>query len=362
MIRRSAIRRTRSFLSRHPALTILLTTLICLVLLVLGTEFALRVTVGANDEQEALLELMRARAIRREDIQLENPPSFLTDEYGIWVANPQMPGINDDGYRSPPFDAKENGRPKIMMLGDSFTYGLTASNVANSFAGRVRGAGYRVYNLGIPGTGVGQYLAQARVYVPKLKPDVVAVILYPGDDFQIEPPVRPGLNRNHMSNYGLLPALTSAGEPIPYDDAVDSFIGFMSDDFSGRLIRFGLSTAIARFAMTNLLEDKGYLGDIPATRQQLLEIKAIATANGAKLLLFVLPVRETYLNSINDRTRVITELAELHPLAPGPYDEDSLYAPMPDPHFNDAGHARFATFIIDELGKAGFAGNDVRAP
>lgn len=356
-------RGTRRFFSRHPALTMLLTTLFFFAALTLTTELALRLIIGPNNEQEALFEIMRSRALNRSNTKLVTPPTFLTDALGIWVANPEMPGINPEGYRSPPFDEDCGNKARIMLLGDSFTYGLTASSMETSFAGRVRRAGYCIYNLGIPGTGIGQYLAQAQHYVPRLKPDVVAVVLYPGDDFQIEPPVRPGLNRNYVTNYGLLPALTSDGTPISFDDAADSFAGFTSDDFAGKFRRFCMATAIAKLALMLFTENNDFVGDIPKAREQLRAIAEIAKENNSKFMLFVLPVRKVYQNPTNDRAHVLSELAELSPLEPGPYDDEALFAPMPDPHYNDAGHARFAAYMMDELKKAGItAGNTSASP
>lgn len=99
---------------------------------------------------------------------------------------------NQDGFRSIPFRNYKSGKKKILLLGDSFTWGGCPSVISNSFADLLLTKGYAVYNTGITGTDPEQYRAVAKKYIPLLKPDVVIVNLYTGNDIaNFERPVIP---------------------------------------------------------------------------------------------------------------------------------------------------------------------------
>lgn len=89
---------------------------------------------------------------------------------------------NMDGYRSIPFRNYIKGKKKVLLLGDSFTWGGVASPLSNSFADLLLAMGYTIYNTGISGTDPEQYRAVAQKYIPLLKPDVVIVNLFTGND------------------------------------------------------------------------------------------------------------------------------------------------------------------------------------
>ena len=135
---------------------------------------------------------------RPNNLVLDN--SFRVQERGLFVANPLSEkhvglGVNSDGFRSPEFFNDVAIGPQkltVVILGDSFTWGASASPVIESFPDLLRKAGYRVHNLGIPGIGPRQYQRMADEYLPRLKPDVVVIALYLGNDFldgQWEPPL-----------------------------------------------------------------------------------------------------------------------------------------------------------------------------
>jgi lysophospholipase L1-like esterase len=165
------------------------------VVFFLVSMLVISIMVGA----EYVLRLLGYEYTRRpNDLVLET--SFRVQEQGLFVANPSSEthaglGVNSDGFRSPEFVTDlPSGSQKltVVLLGDSFTWGASASPISESFPDVLRRAGYRVHNLGIPGIGPRQYQRMADVYLPRLKPDVVVVALYLGNDFldgQWEPPL-----------------------------------------------------------------------------------------------------------------------------------------------------------------------------
>lgn len=142
----------------------------------------------------------------------DNPvykPRFVSDESGInhIVANSEMlmqgTVINAQGFRSG-FDytphiidsIRTKTKEKIVMLiGDSFVEGCCADNVQNSFPDIVnRDPGYCVLNFGVAGTDPLQYQLIAAKYARELKPDIIVVAFYFGNDiFTYERKATPGI-------------------------------------------------------------------------------------------------------------------------------------------------------------------------
>lgn len=90
--------------------------------------------------------------------------------------------INAEGFRSIAFKKYNTPATKVLLLGDSFTWGHSTTNKTNSFADELLAKGYVVYNTGITATDPAQYLAVAKKYIPKLRPDAVIVNFYMGND------------------------------------------------------------------------------------------------------------------------------------------------------------------------------------
>lgn len=91
--------------------------------------------------------------------------------------------FNSEGFRSIEFTAPKTSRKRILLVGDSFVYGMSAKPFYNSFYDILLSKGYLVYAAGIPGTDPAQYDAIARKYIPLLKPDMVIICFFSGNDF-----------------------------------------------------------------------------------------------------------------------------------------------------------------------------------
>ena len=84
------------------------------------------------------------------------------------------------------------------------------------------------------------------------------------------------------------------------------------------------------------------------TTENLRRIERAARVAGARFFLFVIPVNpelETHENSVEDNRQVFGELEALIP--PGLSADD--YAPLPQDHFNNAGHEKFAQFMLEHF-------------
>lgn len=102
--------------------------------------------------------------------------------------------LNGDGFRSlhqftnAAIDSiHAQGKKAIMLIGDSYTYGLNADS-GRSFAAMLENTGkYGVLNAGIPGTDIPQYKAVINEYIftKGLKPDKVIVCINGANDLLI---------------------------------------------------------------------------------------------------------------------------------------------------------------------------------
>lgn len=91
--------------------------------------------------------------------------------------------INQDGFRSVAFQPSISQVKKVLLIGDSFTYGFSADPITESFADHLlMQGGLLVYNTGITSTDPVQYLAILKAYMSILKPDIVVVSFYMGND------------------------------------------------------------------------------------------------------------------------------------------------------------------------------------
>ncbi len=126
------------------------------------------------------------------------------DPFDSLILNYVFTPINKEGFRSIEF-RKRSTKKRILFIGDSFTFGMTASNRLASFYDRRLARGYEVYNTGIIGADPPQYLAVAEKYIPLLKPDIVIINFYLGNDIQYyRQNFRPYQTYFYRSNAGAL--------------------------------------------------------------------------------------------------------------------------------------------------------------
>lgn len=102
-------------------------------------------------------------------LKKKDHPDEVEQAYIDYCSSP----VNSDGFRSIEFCNYNTGKVKVMLLGDSHTFGAEASNLTSSFSDELATEGYVVFNTGIVNTDPAQYLAVARKYVPRIKPDIV---------------------------------------------------------------------------------------------------------------------------------------------------------------------------------------------
>lgn len=121
---------------------------------------------------------------------------FKSDELGVISYDtschclPSGYMLNDQGYRSPVnftsnvLDSIRKEKKIILALGDSYTEGCCADPVGNSFIDLINenARHYFILNFGVGSTAPIHYKGILNKYVDLIKPDLVLVNLYLGND------------------------------------------------------------------------------------------------------------------------------------------------------------------------------------
>ena len=208
-----------NFFEQNPKKTITIILIIIIFALALSFEYFLR-TIGYMPECNYYQTV--------DKLIIQN--QFYTDHLGIFKANPNYKwgegeNVNKEGFRSPDFKKPLKNQKSILLLGDSFAWGVNAKPLTNCFADLLRNEGYEVYNTGIPGVGPTQYESIAKIYIPLLKPDYVIVAFFLGNDLLEKPhPMIPNHNLFHVTNAGWIDGFDEKGTPLSAEDAYKYYI------------------------------------------------------------------------------------------------------------------------------------------
>jgi len=297
----------------------------------------------------------------RESPQVAILPNFFTDNRGVFRAvSSSRAGaagpINASGFRGREFVFAESDRAKVFFLGDSFTWGASARPLGECFVDRLERMGYWTYNGGMPGTDPQQYALLAEIYVPRLKPDVVAVCLYLGNDLKnYALPLLPHRNLHYVTSIGFLRGYDDRGRYfVDGRQAVDYFRKLKCGCTENVLEDFLYKTVVGK-AVYGLFHLRSRIRPDPQRKwvvECLKRIERVCRDNGSRFLLFLIPHKDP------KRNKRLLRLVGAFPgvsyhYPPGLGRGD--YRPAPDNHFNNEGHGKFAAFILDVLEAEGFA-------
>lgn len=269
--------------------------------------------------------------------------------------------VNADGFRSIPFRNYRSGKKKVLLLGDSFTWGFSAKNLYSSFADNLLAKGYAVYNTGITATDPVQYQQIAKKYVPVLKPDVVVMNVYLNNDIQYyyRKPI-PYIPQLIPSNGGLLQT-SFEGITLSTPDSVYAVISNnvkipVENSWFHRLCSYTSTTTLiwrvlAKFHRVNEHSNKyNFIWDAavktrtvqPDVNERVRVVQKLCDENGAKLLVCVIP----YMNQVGLLTgpSAFKFLFDSIPYHLSPVSKKG-YQKGYDGHFNDEGHKEYAEFL-----------------
>jgi hypothetical protein len=297
---------------------------------------------------------------------------FTTDERGVFKANKPAwafvgdVSINNDGFRGPEFAPPDSGQTSVLILGDSFAWGIGAEPVSNSFPDLIRQHGHRVYNTGIPGVDPGQYRLIADLYTPRLKPDHVVVAFYVGNDLLTRLyPAIPNRKLIHETNAGWILGFDACDRPLTAQEAYDYYIG-TSEPLVGRLL---LTTSLGTAAWNLMM---GARSRVPAaatpgrcadgsqraadttapntaTFAALQHIKDLAAQYGSQFHLLVIPSHGGGCNpALKNFEPYRGAFDRLDPIYLDDIPEDLFYN-APNCHIRNEGHRFIADRILARL-------------
>jgi hypothetical protein len=273
--------------------------------------------------------------------------------------------VNRDGFRSVSFSQSPQNKKKVLLVGDSFTYGLTAKPIYNSFADVLLARGYWVYNTGISGTDPAQYLAVAQKYIPLLNPDIVIVNICTYNDIvayarEVEfnkPP-------EYLTNAGFFQS-SIKGNFYSMNDAYEfyqSLVTIPTNSFFNKLMsKSAISTLVWRMLhkiklvqhntfdeyMSNAEESSET--QIETTLTYLNKIKEVGAVYGVPIVISFLPdkgmfteVEEEFIPMDDERVLYLMDKTGNH------YPSNFLisdFAEGNDAHFNNQGHSKYASYL-----------------
>lgn len=116
-----------------------------------------------------------------------------------YIASP----VNSSGFHSIEFCKRVSGKKRVLLLGDSHTWGRNGTPYFNSFADILLSRGYLVYNTGIVCADPVQYAAILNTYVDSVQPDIVVLNFFINDKIPCE---HLPTETYHHTNAGLISA------------------------------------------------------------------------------------------------------------------------------------------------------------
>ena len=264
--------------------------------------------------------------------------------------------INEEGFYSIPFEEVPE-RKKVLLIGDSFTYGHSAKSLGNSFSNILLSKGYLVYNTGISGADLAQYVKVAEKYIGRLKPDVVIVNFFMGNDIS--------WHRRIPDRETPLFFATNAGNLLAFQDgreyrdmrsayeAISYHTGISKDRQVDRLLSgtvIGTLIWKATVARLPVLHQDPLVLPIPKNEDYcydaLTRISSICELNEAEFILSVIPeLADGQLVGADSQPLVFRDMNVFEAnLSPEMYSAE-------DGHFNDFGHKVYANQLIELLDK-----------
>ena len=313
------------------------------------------VAVAALSEVALRLFERHDGVIRRFDHELGWVPLENVSQQGVHQNQFGLRGPDDMQLQKTP------GRKRVLVLGDSYVWGVSASQDDIFTSPKVHGPDYEFINCGVPGYGTDQeYLFYLRTG-QKFDVDQVILVFTPDNDVT---------NNVNSKQYSYLkPYFTlNNGELVLHNDHVrySMIYSFNRECRVWNAVRDGIEGLghflrpgrEPKFADPNAVVTDSDRAGIELTLALIKKLKEAVTAHHA----------EFYVVFIPQTSRVHKHMPNNHPFAPliaagltqmgvhyrEPYPE-FLKSAMegvelfhaPDGHFNAAGHALFAKFLTD---------------
>jgi len=282
---------------------------------------------------------------------LEVYNSFYANEKGFFVADSgyfkNQYSINNEGFRSKAF-VRDSTKKNILFLGDSYTWGSQAEPMSHCFVELVEKEGFNVFNTGIPGADPPQYEAIARTYIPQLKPDVVCLMFYAGNDFiAFDRHPEPFHNIYYITNAGWLsPYINNQYTDSPqkvYDYYLEKYHVGKQAPLWKRIVAKSVIGTLLMSIPVRLQERKAWQKNTTLALHYVDAIQQICDANHAAFKLFLIPLHTEISDQTQSEYNSIFKNMKVN--IPEDITRNDFYN-WPNGHLNNEGHAKYARCIL----------------
>ena len=296
---------------------------------------------------------------------------YIYDEIVAACENGELSGrrciVNRQGFHdTEDFAAGDDfdGRMRILMLGDSFTYGYKA-DIGSSYVETVEANFPQsvVWNTGIPASGTNQALASFQAAAPVLQPQLTILGFYSNDFYDNLMPMDSwlwGVNwlnkRFAIRRY----RIDHLGNAIKLDNRALYYRMHNVDPPANEMERLIGITRLGSLALHLIDAVREYLfsdscdlcfeRQVNATRDYLKTLRDSAVEQDTALLVLLIPHR----NDIDVPSRLYRTVVQLMKELGIPWldpvhalDAELDYAPKPDVHWNNAGHQKIGAVLSD---------------
>ena len=272
--------------------------------------------------------------------------------------------FNQDGFRGIEMKVHDTTRTRVLLIGDSFVYGMSAKPYFNSYADILLAKGYEVYAAGIPGTDVAQYAAIAATYVPRLRPDVVIVNFCEQEDLLKFPRnATEGEPHEHYTNAGLFSSYPF-GTYLPAAEAYtvyDSLCRIPKGPVLNRILACTSTGSLlwgklreSRYVHHSYFEHYLAVNDVKTeqkianTLPHLKKIRNVCDEYGVRLINAIIPDKDADHNRNREMLTIDSTIAAKlfgnEYATPIDLDRSEDFDDG-DYHFNNSGSLKFANFI-----------------
>jgi len=293
----------------------------------------------------------------RFNLDFKHLPSTIKDM--VYRYNFLVP-INENGFQDVDFSTKKSrAKKKVMLLGDSFTWGYSAIPYTESFVNLLsREDSILTYNLGVPGADVATYLMLTKLYLKKIKPDVVIVNFFSNDflDFKKElipfqysdlyPTNAGGLYKQNFDYY----SNDSIELFETYQDAYNELLqkytyegaksGWVKSIMKNSALVSQLYRILWGYNQTNV--GKVRVQKSESTYDYMHQIQSMCQQEKADFHLVLINSGADKVDEI-EMQRVFRDIPFTYPLN---LDSDKDFYPTPDGHFNNSGHLKYKKHLL----------------
>jgi hypothetical protein len=290
-------------------------------------------------------------------------PDFITNPEGVLIANKtyfnkQGVYINEDGFRTKSFASIDTTKTKLLFIGDSFTWGMSAEPFyKNSFCDLLaQDSSLEIINLGIPAADPVQYAALAQKYIPSIQPSKVFVLFFMGNDLMREDRTNIGQPYYYWTNAGAIYAdidgqhFNAAQSAYDYLIAQKLFLRKPKNAFEWLVSK---SAALARLYAVKFRWQEKQAFEQARTHPQvtvkyLNQLAAICKANNSTLHIVVIPeTKDAGLSLAKYKTKYAALLNDKNLQAHFslPQVKPEWYSPTTNPHLNNRGHFEYYQWL-----------------